>query len=54
MCKGFEYDLFMCSILQQIPLFDVEMQESSGSQDHPVQAGLKILQVENTYLIVNV
>ncbi|XP_060763294.1 protein transport protein Sec24C isoform X2 [Neoarius graeffei] len=32
------------SVLQQIPLFDVEMQDSSGSQDLPVQAGLKILQ----------
>ncbi|KAB5528624.1 hypothetical protein PHYPO_G00142370 [Pangasianodon hypophthalmus] len=32
------------SILQQIPLIDVEMQDSSGSQDLPVQAGLKILQ----------
>ncbi|XP_053336461.1 protein transport protein Sec24C [Clarias gariepinus] len=32
------------SILQQIPLFDVEMQDSSGSQDVSIQAGLKILQ----------
>ncbi|KAI5613062.1 protein transport protein Sec24C [Silurus asotus] len=32
------------SILQQIPLFDAEMQDTSGSQDLPVQAGLKILQ----------
>ncbi|KAF4074319.1 hypothetical protein AMELA_G00238050 [Ameiurus melas] len=32
------------SILQQIPLFDGEMQDSSGSQDLPVKAGLKILQ----------
>ncbi|TSN86039.1 Protein transport protein Sec24C [Bagarius yarrelli] len=32
------------SILEQIPLFDAEMQDSYGSQDLPVQAGLKILQ----------
>lgn len=44
--------LFVCSILQQIPLFDVEMQDSSGSQDVSIQAGLKILQVENTWLVI--
>lgn len=38
----------MCSILQNIPLFDAEMQDSSSLQDLPVQAGLKILQVENS------
>ncbi|KAI4890284.1 hypothetical protein NFI96_014210, partial [Prochilodus magdalenae] len=32
------------SILQQLPLFDAETQESSGSQDLPVSAALKILQ----------
>ncbi|XP_060739125.1 protein transport protein Sec24C [Tachysurus vachellii] len=32
------------SILQHIPLFDADMQDSSSLQDLPVQAGLKILQ----------
>ncbi|XP_058230725.1 protein transport protein Sec24C isoform X1 [Hemibagrus wyckioides] len=32
------------SILQNIPLFDAEMQDNSSLQDLPVQAGLKILQ----------
>ncbi|XP_036454947.1 protein transport protein Sec24C [Colossoma macropomum] len=32
------------SILHQLPLFDAENQESSGSQDLPVSAALKILQ----------
>lgn len=44
---------FMCSILQHIPLFDADTQDSSSLQDLPVQAGLKILQVENACLIVN-
>ncbi|XP_022523251.2 protein transport protein Sec24C isoform X1 [Astyanax mexicanus] len=32
------------SVLQQLPLFDAETQESSGCQDLPVSAALKILQ----------